>query len=72
MRPRHEAADNVLHAVFDVVADIASMRPRHEAADNRFELERLTYSPGASMRPRHEAADNLAMLSLAVLLELLQ
>ena len=60
MRPRHDAAENVLMRSFCVDGRIASMRPRHDAAENREVHADAQVDRPASMRPRHDAAENRA------------
>ena len=60
MRPRPDAAENVLRPVHGVPVDQnpASMRPRPDAAENIVERSGAVDDGHASMRPRPDAAEN--------------
>ena len=59
MRPRPDAAENVLGDPVQPHLDAASMRPRPDAAENAMRPMRSDSAPAAaSMRPRPDAAEN--------------
>ena len=62
MRPRPDAAENVVYCLRVGRMGRASMRPRPDAAENIRSSTVLTRSVFASMRPRPDAAENMFRL----------
>ena len=58
MRPRPDAAENLLFEVRPHQRRSASMRPRPDAAENAHPGQDLAAGSRASMRPRPDAAEN--------------
>ena len=64
MRPRPDAAENILFLIRLIRIRIASMRPRPDAAENaREDPNRTDPTATASMRPRPDAAENQEVLA---------